>query len=185
MGDRRLELQQGKYDNAKLHAFLGHWIYRDQIFIRLPEASPLGRLGVFFVGLLVAIPKDAARARARKEGRRLKGPEIVTEGSSIEGIVQMASGSSRRRSSCRKLFGRVPTLKLPRAIEPSHILIMGDTGTGKSTLIRRILFQIEAAARRPSSTTRHSITRRSSTHRSAATRFSILWIADAVLESRR
>jgi hypothetical protein len=35
-------------------------------------------LGVLFVCLAVAIPKDAARARERREGRRLKGPELVT-----------------------------------------------------------------------------------------------------------
>ena len=78
MGDQRLEWQQGQYDNAKLHAFLGHWIYRDQSFTDFLRPALWGGLGVFFVGLLVAIPKDAARARARKEGRRLKGPELVT-----------------------------------------------------------------------------------------------------------
>ena len=41
------------------------------------------------------------------------------------------------------MLSMVATLKLPRAIEPSHILIMGDTGTGKSTLIRNILMQIQ------------------------------------------
>jgi hypothetical protein len=76
MGDRRLVFQQGQYDNARLHAFLGHWIYRDQTFIDFLRPGLWGGLGVFFVGLLVAIPRDAARARARKEGRRLKGPEL-------------------------------------------------------------------------------------------------------------
>src|SRR6185437_11932036 len=78
MGDRRLEWQQGQYDNLQLHSFLGHWIYRDQSFTDFLRPAFWGGLGVFFVGLLVAIPKDAARARARKEGRRLKGPELVT-----------------------------------------------------------------------------------------------------------
>ena len=70
-GDQRLVFQQGQYDNAKLHAFLGHWIYRDQSFTEFLRPALWGGLGVFFVGLLVAIPKDAVRARARKEGRRL------------------------------------------------------------------------------------------------------------------
>src|SRR5437879_4933010 len=47
------------------------------------------------------------------------------------------------RTLTQKLFGQVPRLKLPLAIERNHILIMGDTGTGKSTLIRRILIQID------------------------------------------
>ncbi|HVB86543.1 MAG TPA: type IV secretion system DNA-binding domain-containing protein, partial [Candidatus Dormibacteraeota bacterium] len=52
-------------------------------------------------------------------------------------------GFEQKQTFLQKAFGQVPSLKLPRAIEPSHILIMGDTGTGKSTLIRRILLQIE------------------------------------------
>jgi type IV secretory pathway TraG/TraD family ATPase VirD4 len=47
------------------------------------------------------------------------------------------------RTLTQKLFGQVPRLRLPLAIERNHILIMGDTGTGKSTLIRRTLIQIE------------------------------------------
>lgn len=143
MGERRLEWQQGQYDNAKLHAFLGHWIYRDQSFTEFLRPALWGGLGVFFVGLLVAIPKDAARARARKEGRRLKGPEIVTVREFNRRNRSDGIGFEQKQSFLQKAFGRVPTLRLPRAIEPSHILIMGDTGTGKSTLIRRILLQIE------------------------------------------
>src|SRR5215467_12705396 len=30
IGDVKLEWQRGRYDNAKLHEFLGHWIYQDQ-----------------------------------------------------------------------------------------------------------------------------------------------------------
>ena len=78
----------------KLHEFLGHWIYQDQTLTDFLRPALWGGLGVFFVGLLVAIPKDAARARERKEGRRLKGPELVTARSSIAGIVQTASASS-------------------------------------------------------------------------------------------
>src|SRR5277367_4071101 len=34
-GDVRLEWQRGQYENAKLHAYLGHWIYRDQTFMEM------------------------------------------------------------------------------------------------------------------------------------------------------
>ena len=52
-------------------------------------------------------------------------------------------GFEQTQTFLQRVFGQVRTLRLPRAIEPSHILIMGDTGTGKSTLIRRILLEIE------------------------------------------
>ena len=34
------------------------------------------------------------------------------------------------------------SLSIPRALESSHIMIMGDTGAGKSVLQRRILTQV-------------------------------------------
>jgi type IV secretory pathway TraG/TraD family ATPase VirD4 len=143
-GDQRLEWQRGQFDNAKMHAYLGHWIYGDQNFLDLVKPALWGGLGVLLVGLVVAIPKDAARKRERKEGRRLKGPELVsvrefnrrnrTDGI---GFVQ------QERTLKQKLFGQVESLNLPRRAESSHILIMGDSGTGKSALIRKILIDVE------------------------------------------
>jgi len=143
VGDWRLAFQAARYDNAKLYAFLGHWIYLDQTFIDFLRPGLWGGLGVFFFGLLVAIPRDAARARARKEGRRLKGPELVTVREFNRRNRSDGIGFEQTQTFLQRVFGQVRTLRLPRAIEPSHILIMGDTGTGKSTLIRRILLQIE------------------------------------------
>jgi type IV secretory pathway TraG/TraD family ATPase VirD4 len=143
-GDVRLEWQRGQYDNAKMHAYLGHWIYGDKTFMDMAKPALWGGLGVFFVGLIVAIPKDRARRRERKEGRRLKGPELVTvrefnrrNRSDGIGFVQ------QERALKQKLLGQVQSLNLPRRIESSHILIMGDSGTGKSALIRKILIDVE------------------------------------------
>ncbi|MGH9712583.1 MAG: type IV secretion system DNA-binding domain-containing protein [Candidatus Acidiferrales bacterium] len=143
LGDRRLEWQQGQYDNAELYAFLGHWIYRDQTCLEFLRPALFGGLGVFIVGLLIAVPKDAARTRARKEGRRLKGPELVSVQEFNRRHRSDGIGFPQTQTLMQRMLGKVPTLKLPRTIEPSHILIMGDTGTGKSTLIRSILLQIE------------------------------------------
>jgi len=77
-GDVKLEWQRGRYDNARLHGIFRHWIYNDQSPTDLAKPALWGGLGVFVLGLIVAIPKDAARARERKHGRRLKGPELVT-----------------------------------------------------------------------------------------------------------
>jgi len=143
LGDRRLVWQQGQYSNAGLHAFLGHWVYRDLTFLDFLRPALFGGLGVFIVGLLIAIPKDAARTRARKEGRRLKGPELVTVRKFNRRNRSDGVGFPQTRTLKQRMLGRTPILRLPRAVEPSHILIMGDTGTGKSTLIRNILVQIE------------------------------------------
>src|SRR5437667_4714538 len=80
-GNLKLEWQRARYDNAKLHEFLGHWIYQDQTLTDLAEPALWGGLGVLLVGLVAAIQMDLARKRIRKHGRRLKGPELVTAGS--------------------------------------------------------------------------------------------------------
>jgi len=143
LSDRRLVWEQGQYDNAGLHTFLGHWIYRDQSFFDFLKPALFGGLGVFIVGLLFAMPRDMARGRARKEGRRLKGPELVTVWQFNRRNHSDGIGFPQTQTFRQKMLGKLPTLKLPRAIESSHILIMGDTGTGKSTLIRSVLLQIE------------------------------------------
>ncbi len=78
IGDLKLEWQRARYDNAKLHEFLAHWIYQDQTLTDLAKPALWGGLGVLLVGLVLAIPMDSARKRIRKHGRRLKGPELVT-----------------------------------------------------------------------------------------------------------
>jgi type IV secretory pathway TraG/TraD family ATPase VirD4 len=143
-GDLRLEWQRGQFDNAKMRAYLGHWIYRDQTFLDMTKPALWGGLAVFVLGLIVAIPKDAARKRERKEGRRLKGPELVSvrefnRRNRADGIGFV----QQERTLQQRLFGKVESLQLPRRIESSHILIMGDSGTGKSALIRKILIDVE------------------------------------------
>ncbi len=140
-GDRELVWQDVSYSHAGLHQLLSQFIFLDQSLTDLVRPALWISLGVFALGLVVAIPKDIARARARRHGRRLKGPELVT-----------ASRFNRRADGIgfvqvpgvvRRLCGRTSWIRLPRAIESSHLLIMGDSGTGKSALIRQILRQLE------------------------------------------
>ena len=137
-GDRALVWQDERYRHPALHAFLHHWIYRDQPLTDLVQAAIWSGVAVFAVGAAIAIPMDVVRARARRHGRRLKGPELVS-------VAQFnrrfrADGVGFRQTRAR---GRTRWLRVPRAIESSHVLIMGDSGTGKSALIRQILTQLE------------------------------------------
>ena len=142
-GDRGLVWQDATYPHAKLHGFLAEWIYRDQTLTDLAMPAMWVGVAVFGVGLLVAIPKDIARARARRHGQRLKGPELVTAPSFNRRLRADGVGFVQVPRLVARLCGRRPWIRLPRAIESSHLLIMGDSGTGKSALIRQILRQLE------------------------------------------
>ena len=138
-GDAGLAWQDRTYAHAPLHDVLREWIYRGQTPTDLVWPALWWTLIVFSVGLIIAIPKDLARARERRHGRRLKGPELVT-----------AAGFNRRTHADgigfvqKTRLGRRQWVRIPRGIESSHLLIMGDSGTGKSALIRQMLCQLEA-----------------------------------------
>ena len=138
VGDRALVWKDERYRHPALHAFLNHWIYRDQPLTDLVQAAIWSGVAVFAVGAAIAIPMDVVRARARRHGRRLKGPELVS-------VAQFnrrfrSDGVGFRQTRTR---GRTRWLRVPLALESSHVLIMGDSGTGKSALIRQILTQLE------------------------------------------
>jgi hypothetical protein len=142
-GAVKLEFQRGHYDNAKLHAFLGHWIYQDQSLTDLARPALRGGMVVLLACLIVAIPKDAVRARERKHGRVLKGPELVmarvfNRRTCADGIWFVLE-----QSFIEKMLDWKHWLRIPRAIEANHFLIMGDSGTGKSALIRQALLRVE------------------------------------------
>jgi len=112
-GAIRLELQRAAYDNAKLHAFLGYWIYQDQTLVDLAKWPLLGGLGVFVVGMVFAGPKDAERARELRYGRRLKGSEMVTAGrfggfAPSEGFLLHPGFADRIYLNGRAIFGNKP-----------------------------------------------------------------------------
>jgi type IV secretory pathway TraG/TraD family ATPase VirD4 len=142
-GAAKLEWQHGRYDNARLHAIFRHWIYNDQSPTDLARPALWGGLGVFLVGLIAVIPKDAARARERKHGRRLKGPELVAPRVFNRRMHADGIGFVQEQSLREKLTGKRRWVRVPRRVESSHFLIMGDSGTGKSALIRQILLQVE------------------------------------------
>jgi type IV secretory pathway TraG/TraD family ATPase VirD4 len=139
----RLVWQDVVIDHRRLHTDLEAWIYRNQTLTDLARPSLMTALVVSILGLLVAIPKDVQWSRSRRHGRRLKGPELVsarrfnrrTRANGIR-FVQMSHLPARP-------LGIQSLLKIPRAIESSHLLVMGDSGTGKSALIRQILQQLE------------------------------------------
>ena len=87
------------------------------------------------------------RERLRHEerhGRRTKGPELLSASRST--YRAKADGIRFRLRFENPLLGRLPFgpgYRIPRKLESSHILLMGDTGSGKSTAIRQLLRQVQ------------------------------------------
>lgn len=73
-----------------------------------------------------------------RHGRRTKGPELTSasqwaRSGKADGIRLRLTGK----------FGLPASFRIPRKLESSHILLMGDTGAGKSNAIRQILRQVQ------------------------------------------
>ena len=133
-----------RYDAGGLHTFLLTWIYQGRRLRDLAWPPLAGGLGVFVLGLVVAIPQDAERARARRQGRRLRGPELVTPRAFTRRLRADGVGWMQARSRGLLSRSRPAWVRVPHAVESSHFLVMGDTGTGKSALIRQLLLQVQA-----------------------------------------
>jgi hypothetical protein len=132
-----------RYDPGAIHTFLLTWIYQGRRLRDLVWPPLAGGLGVLVLGLLVAIPHDAAHARARRHGRRLKGPELVTPDAFTRRLRADGVGWVQARSRRARSLTRADWVRIPHADESSHFLVMGDTGTGKSALIRQLLLQVQ------------------------------------------
>ncbi len=93
--------------------------------------------GAFVLILFVvfAVRYDVARFKQLKYGRRLRGPILVTPTEFNKTLKGDGMGIQTDRKGT--------VLKLPLRAEAKHIQIMGDTGTGKSTLLMQMLQQIE------------------------------------------
>ncbi len=134
-----------RIENAKLHAMLREWVYNRQSLADLSRHSLLSALVVLLL-LPVALWQDRRESVDRERGRILQGPRLVTradfnrakaaDGVGFVTLESLAMQERLRRDPMRRM------VRIPRNEESSHMLIMGDSGTGKSSLIRQLLIQI-------------------------------------------
>ncbi len=146
-GKAKLEWERGTYNNAELRQWLERAIYGGQSpWLLLWAATWKVGTGVLVVGLALAIPRDRQRRRMRKYGRRTKGPELATAAQFNRTNPSNGIGflTKERRTLIEFLLQRDGKMvRVPRERESSHFLMIGDTGAGKSSLIRQILMQVE------------------------------------------
>ena len=83
-----------------------------------------------------SIRKDIQRIKGLRYGRRLKGPVLVNAKDFTKAVGGNGIGIATNDS-------KLP-LRIPRDAENKHFLIVGDTGSGKSSIIRQMLYQVDA-----------------------------------------
>jgi hypothetical protein len=125
-------------NNAQLHAYLRYWVYANQDVRGLFAPALWSGLGLFVLQLFFTIPKDLEHRRELRYGRRLKGPELLT----VRRFNRRLGADGIGFALQARLKWMQTRVRIPRRLESSHILIMGDSGTGKSSLIRQLLLQI-------------------------------------------
>src|SRR5579872_2580799 len=134
-GAVQLNLETVHYSSAQMEQILREQVFDGQSTNDLLRTTWVSALAFFVVGLLFVFIRDRVhRGRHKDEETRLKGPEMVTvkefnRRTDADGLSFMTT--EKKKALC-----------IPRALESSHIMIMGDTGAGKSVLQRRILTQV-------------------------------------------
>ena len=129
-----LKVDTVHYTSAQMNRMLAEWIYAGQSPDDLIRPAWVGALGAFVLALVLAMLRNRTRRRIEEPGRRLKGPEMVT-------VKEFNRWSGADGISFLTTEGR-ESLSIPRSLESSHMMMMGDTGAGKSVLQRRVLMQI-------------------------------------------
>ena len=122
------------YTDAAISGWLRAAIFGNKGLLRI-YAWPFGEtLLVLVLAFSFSMPRDIARLKELKYGRRLKGP-VMLSARAFNRIVRGAGIGIRTAE-------RKTVVRIPRANEAQHIEIIGDTGTGKSTIITQMLQQI-------------------------------------------
>ena len=124
------------YQNRPLQTYLKQAVYGSDGLVSRFELPLTFGLAALLFQLPFSIPKDIRRYREMKYGRRLKGPVMVTPKQFNKAVH--GTGIGIKTDDCKD------PLRIPRAAEDQHIEIIGDTGTGKTTLIMQLLRQIQA-----------------------------------------
>jgi hypothetical protein len=124
-----------QYSNKALHEWILRWIFEGLSISQFFLGPLFWGIAVFGILLPLSIPKDVRRLKDLRYGRRLKGPILVNP----KGFNKEIEGDGIGISTYRV---RQP-LRIPHDAENKHFLIVGDTGSGKSSIIRQMLFQVE------------------------------------------
>ncbi|WP_263418397.1 type IV secretion system DNA-binding domain-containing protein [Terriglobus albidus] len=133
----------GKVRARELEAYLRETVYDDDSawLIYLRPILYLAAVVLFLYGpwLFFGHKLRVSRKQEQRHGRRTKGPELTAVLRSRDGGIRFQMEGEGTLSRFLPARG----FRIPRRLEASHILLMGDTGSGKSSAIRQLLRQVE------------------------------------------
>lgn len=128
-----LEVKVVHYGSMQMHQVLAQSIYDGRSVTELSLPAWVTGLAVLALCILLSA-RCAKRRRTLNDGQRLRGPQVVT----VTEFNQWSGGNGIGFLTTH----RNEMLRIPGGLESSHIMIMGDSGTGKSVLQRQVLSQI-------------------------------------------
>jgi type IV secretory pathway TraG/TraD family ATPase VirD4 len=121
------------YGSAAVHEILARCMYGNRSVVELTWPAWTGTLVVFTFGIAFSIRRSRGK-RTFEAGLRLKGPQMIT--------VKEFNTWSRADGVGFLTTSKGEMLRIPRSFESNHMMIMGDSGAGKSVLQRQVLLQI-------------------------------------------
>jgi hypothetical protein len=146
-GAQGLEWIDVETDNAKLHRDLQRWIYHGRSIRDLALPAVLGALAVL-IFLPCAVAADRKEFHQLRKGLVRKGPvrvgvtefnkRIDSDGIGLTTMEPPALWERLRNTKLQPL-----TVRIPRRDEAGHFLVVGDSGSGKSSVIRELLRNIQ------------------------------------------
>jgi type IV secretory pathway TraG/TraD family ATPase VirD4 len=123
------------YIDKSLHAYLKSSVFEGNDLAAIYKRPALLGLGVFAFLLPFSICKDVIRRKELKYGRLLKGPVLMTPKQFNKSVSGDGIGFKTAEAE--------PMMRIPQTAEAQHFEIIGDTGSGKTTLIFQMLRQIQ------------------------------------------
>ena len=124
------------YQNGSLVGYFRQQVYGGTTIVGLFQWPLIFGVVALLAQLPFAIRKDIRRRKEMKYGRRLKGPVFVTPKQFNKAI--QGTGIGLNVNHCREM------LRVPLRAEDQHFEIIGDTGSGKTTIIMQMLRQIQS-----------------------------------------
>jgi hypothetical protein len=151
LSDEAIEARRTKVFRGKKAAYatenLGLWfqvvVFPDLTPIQFAKMPCVGGLVTLVLGLWLALPFDRERARIRRFGRRLRGPEYVNAREFVRRLRADGIGFlTQEHGIWRWMTGRkYRPVRISKAAEAAGICILGATGSGKSALCLQLVDQ--------------------------------------------